>query len=766
MDRCYGPSSLIRYIYMCLLLQVQLKTYQRSHTNEQNMALFKRASSSLFVFYLIFGAVLGLHGHGSVLPQFSKEEAKKLYIVYLGERQFEDAHLVTRSHHDMLSSVLGSEEAAADSIVYSYKHGFSGFSAMLTESHARKIRELPGVLSVRMNQLHTIHTTRSWDFMGLPYNQPNGLLSEAKMGDGVIIGVIDSGIWPESLSFQDDGYGPPPPKWKGICQTGDSFASGNCNGKIIGARWYANDADKTQLKGEFLSPRDANSHGSHVASTAAGNLVHNVSLHGLAPGVARGGAPRARIAVYKACWGIWSAQLDCSEAAVTKATDDAIHDGVDVLSLSLAPPLFVPATLHAVAKGISVVYSAGNSGPSAETVQNMAPWLLTVAATTTDRLFPTTITLGSGQKLVGQSLFTDVKEANRFQKLVLYLNDMCNENQVNSTSIKGFIYTQHSTDLLDICGVIAMGIPCVAVNREISYQIYQYYSTSQSPEAKISLSQTVIGKGVPAPKVAAFSSRGPSPMYPEVLKPDVAAPGVNILAAGPEIGNFKKFEVSYILASGTSMSCPHVSGIMALLKSLHRDWSPAALKSALMTTALVIDNNGLPLLADGTPTKTADPFDYGAGFVNPVQASNPGLVYDIDPSDYRKLFNCTSGSDIDSSCPTIKRSLLDLNLPSISIPNLKTSETVSRTVTNVGQPDAVYKAFFEPPAGVDMSVEPTILVFSKKRSLSFKVTFKAARKIQGDYSFGNLVWRDEDNHSVRIPIAVRVVIEDSYSTVF
>ncbi|GJN27956.1 hypothetical protein PR202_gb16024 [Eleusine coracana subsp. coracana] len=140
MDRCYGPSSLIRYIYMCLLLQVQLKTYQRSHTNEQNMALFKRASSSLFVFYLIFGAVLGLHGHGSVLPQFSKEEAKKLYIVYLGERQFEDAHLVTRSHHDMLSSVLGSEEAAADSIVYSYKHGFSGFSAMLTESHARKIR--------------------------------------------------------------------------------------------------------------------------------------------------------------------------------------------------------------------------------------------------------------------------------------------------------------------------------------------------------------------------------------------------------------------------------------------------------------------------------------------------------------------------------------------------------------------------------------------------------------------------------------------------
>ncbi|XP_062225103.1 subtilisin-like protease SBT3.5 [Phragmites australis] len=762
------------------------------------MVLVERAPP--FMCTLIFATLLALQclGGFAASSQVSAEEAKKLHIVYLGERQHEDADLVTASHHDFLASVLGSKEAAAESIIYSYKHGFSGFSAMLTESHATKIRGLPGVVSVRINQMHNTHTTRSWDFMGLPYNQPNGLLANAKMGDDIIIGIIDSGIWPESLSFEDDRYGPPPPKWKGICQSGDSFGPKNCNGKIIGARWYADDVDKTQLSDEFLSPRDANGHGSHVASTAAGNLVHNVSLHGLAPGAARGGAPRARIAVYKACWGIWSGQLICSEAAIAKAIDDAIHDGVDVLSLSMAGPLFMPATLHAIAKGIPVVYSAGNSGPSAETVQNMAPWLLTVAATTTDRLFPTTITLGSGQKLVGQSLFTDVKEANRFHKLELYLNNMCNETQVNTTAIKGkivlcfttnnilpveklvqvalsvrlnggraFIYTQHSTDLLDICGAIAMGIPCVATSREISYQIYQYYSTSQSSEAKVSLTQTVIGSGVPAPKVAAFSSRGPSPLYPGVLKPDIAAPGVNILAAAAQLGSYKEFGASYYLNSGTSMSCPHVSGIVALLKSLHPDWSPAALKSALMTTALVTDNNGLPLLADGTPTKIADPFDYGAGFVNPVQASDPGLIYDIDPSDYQKLFNCTGGSDIiDSSCPTIERSLMDLNLPSITIPNLKTSETVSRTVTNVGQPDAVYKALFEPPTGVDMSVEPPMLVFGKKMSRSFKVTFKATRKIHGDYSFGNLVWHDGGSHWVRIPIAVRVVIQNSYSTVF
>ena len=124
------------------------------------------------------------------------------------------------------------------------------------------------------------------------------------------------------------------------------------------------------------------------------------------------------------------------------------------------------------------------------------------------------------------------------------------------------------------------------------------------------------------------------------------------------------------------------------------------------------------------------------------------------------------GSDRNDSCMGAEISLFDLNLPSIAIPNLKSSQTVSRIVTNVGQPEAVYKAFVEPPAGVDMLVDPMMLVFGKDTSSqSFKVTFKATRKIQGDYSFGNLAWHDGGSHWVRIPIAVRVVIKDSYSTV-
>jgi len=218
-----------------------------------------------------------------------------------------------------------------------------------------------------------------------------------------------SGIWPESLSFSEDSYGLPPPKWKGICQTefnfffcqtGASFGLNNCNRKLIGARWYADDVERNVLDGEFLSPRDANGHGTHTASTAAGNIVHNVSFHGLAPGVARGGAPRARLAMYKACWGSYPIDAGCSGAGIMKAIDDAIHDGVDVLSLSIGAPSDFPGTLHAVANGITVVFSAGNDGPITQTVENVSPWLLTVAATIVDRLFPTVITLGNNQRLV------------------------------------------------------------------------------------------------------------------------------------------------------------------------------------------------------------------------------------------------------------------------------------------------------------------------------------------------------------------------------
>ncbi|KAF2932621.1 subtilisin-like protease SBT3.8 isoform X1 [Oryza sativa Japonica Group] len=711
---------------------------------------------------------------------------KKLYVVYLGDKQHEDPEQTTASHHDMLTAILGSKEEAHDSMIYSYKHGFSGFSAMLTESQAQEIAELPEVHSIRPSILHPLHTTRSQDFLGLDYTQSAGLLHDTNYGDSVIIGIIDSGIWPESPSFKDDGLGPLPSKWKGKCLAGQAFGSNQCNRKIIGARWYDKHLNPDNLKGQYKSARDADGHGTHVASTAAGVLVPNVSFHGLAVGYARGAAPRARLAVYKACWG---SPPSCDTAAVLQAFDDAIHDGVDVLSLSIgAPGLEYPASLQAVKNGISVIFSAGNEGPAPRTVKNASPWAMSVASATIDRAFPTVITLSdSTSSFVGQSLFydTDDKIDNWYEvyqssclfgtpetsnvtlavgKIVLcnspnsvslisptiqpVWNILLAVNALKEAGAKGIIFAAYAFDILDVvesCG----SMPCVLVDFEVAQQIKQSADENTALVVKVAAAQTWIGGEVLAPKISAFSSRGPSPLYPEFLKPDIAAPGSNILAAVQD---------SYKFMSGTSMACPHVSGVVALLKALHPDWSPAIIKSALVTTASN-EKYGVPILADGLPQKIADPFDYGGGFIDPNRAVDPGLAYDVDPNDYTLLLDCISAAN--SSC---EFEPINMNLPSIAIPNLKEPTTVLRTVTNVGQADAVYKAVVKSPPGMKISVEPSVLQFSQsKKKQSFKVIFSMTRKFQGGYLFGSLAWYDGGTHYVRIPIAVRPIVSDNYA---
>lgn len=221
-----------------------------------------------------------------------------------------------------------------------------------------------------------------------------------------------AGIWPESKVFNDEGLGPIPNQWKGQCVSGESFnASADCNKKLIGAKWYIDgflaenkQPFNTTDSPDFLSPRDVFGHGTHTSTIAGGSFVYNASYRGLGLGSVRGGAPRARLAMYKVCWNVPRGQ--CSSADILKAFDDAIHDGVDVISVSLGTqlPLFSEVddrdtisigSFHAVAKGIPVVCGAANEGPSAYTVENTAPWILTVAATTIDRSFPTPITLGN-----------------------------------------------------------------------------------------------------------------------------------------------------------------------------------------------------------------------------------------------------------------------------------------------------------------------------------------------------------------------------------
>ncbi|KAL5833213.1 hypothetical protein ACOSQ3_016887 [Xanthoceras sorbifolium] len=708
-----------------------------------------------------------------------------VYIVYMGERKYDDPVTTTTSHHKILSTLLGSKEAAKDSILYSYKHGFSGFAARLTETEAEKVAELHGVVQVIPNRILKLHTTRSWEFIGLNSHSSDNLLTESNMGEGTIIGVIDTGVWPESESFSDKGIGPIPPYWKGICQNGEQFNSSNCNRKLIGARWFMKgmvDLIKRPIKTiqnkEFLSPRDAIGHGTHTASTAAGNFVDKANYRGLATGLARGGAPLAHLAIYKACW-----STGCSDADVLKAFDKAINDGVDIISVSVGYdiPLFsyidqrdsiAIGSFHAISKGITVVSSAGNHGPISQTISNTAPWLITVGATAIDRTFPTSITLGNNQTLWGLSIDT-VKENHGFTGLT-YSERIAADNadgsaqdcqlgSLNATlaagkiilcfsksdtqkigtataavSVQqaggvGLIFARSHDNGLDVCVLI----PCIQVDYEVGTQILSYIRKASSPITKLGFPKTVIGKWV-SPRVASFSSRGPSSMSPSVLKPDITAPGVDILAAYSPVAA-KDSTIGYALQSGTSMACPHVAGIAALIKSVHKNWSPAAIRSALVTTASQTGTDGRNVFEEGPTHKEADPFDMGGGHVNPNKAMNPGLVYNITTEDYVQ-FLCSMGYNNASITNLIRtpviclennnRNGLNLNLPSITIPNLRKKVTVTRKVTNVGHINSVYKAVVRAPYGMKMRVEPQVLRFNiSTKVVSFKVSFLSQLKM-------------------------------------
>ncbi|KAM4068613.1 hypothetical protein ACB094_12G026200 [Castanea mollissima] len=740
------------------------------------------------------------------------EAKSNVYIVYMGTRQHDDPELLAETHHTMLTSVLGSIEASAQAMVYSYKHGFSGFAAKLTKAQAQAISELPTVLQVIPNRFHKLQTTRSWDYLQLSSYSTTNVLHKSKMGNGVIIGLIDTGIWPESQVFRDEGLGPIPSRWRGICESGELFnARKTCNRKLIGARYfikglqaeYGQPYNSTEYQ-DSLSPRDSLGHGTSTSSIACGSFVANVSYNGLGVGTVRGGAPLARLAMYKVCWNLYGGGV-CAGADILKAFDEAIHDGVDVLSLSIAPDLpfsdveihngISIGAFHAVAKGITVVCAAGNAGPSAQTIQNTSPWIITVAASTIDRSFPTPITLGNNWTTMGQAMFTGKDTG--FINLVypevpeLLSPRYCESLTPNDTWLAGNValcFTSNSNqyavedaawsvkDIGCLGLIIAINprrslhscddnFPCVQVSYEIGTQILYYLRSTRNPLVRIRPSKTHLGRPV-STNVAYFSSRGPSSISPAILKPDVAAPGVHILAAASPHNP----EIAYKFGSGTSMATPHVSGIVALLKSLHPDWSPAAIKSALVTTAWTTDPSGEPVFAEGEPMKLADPFDYGGGIVDSNRAADPGLVYDMGTADYIQYL-CAMGNNNSSIsqltehptfCPIKQPSILDVNLPSITIPTLGNSTTITRTVTNVGAVNSRYVAIIEPPRGITIAVKPHILIFNSMiKTISFTVRVSSSQKVTTGYSFGTLTWTD-GVHTVRSPISVRTEIVESY----
>ncbi|CAM0877382.1 unnamed protein product [Alopecurus aequalis] len=706
------------------------------------------------------------------------------YIVHVASshspRTKRNAARLTRAYTSFLRDTLptGIHEPAP-TILYSYARAMTGFAARLTARQAARLEAQPSILAVTPDRIHELHTTLSSSFLGLTPNSP--LMMESNSVTDVVIGVLDTGIYPKDrASFAADPSLKGPPRcFRGGCvSTPDFNATEYCNNKLVGAKFFQQGqrAMTSHMIGSAPasgSPLDYNGHGTHTASTAAGAPVSDASLFGFGSGIAKGTASGARIASYNVC----DAKGRCPDSDVLAGIDEAIADKVDVLSISLGGgspenlygDALYTATFRAVREGIFVSTSAGNRGPGRTTVGNVAPWVLTVGASSMNRQFWAPVNLGNGKSFFGYSLYSGQDPYGTMKPLV-YGGDVgstwCQAGKLEPSKVAGKIV---------LCDVHGRGVdqgyavkqaggvgaiisstasegeygkpeahllPAATVSYADAMEIRKYSSTP-SPTASFSFFSTLIGtKKPPSPRVASFSSRGPNRVAPEILKPDVIAPGVDILAAWTgetPLSTFDTRRVKFNIISGTSMAAPQVSGIAALLKVARPKWSPAAIKSALMTTAYNLDNTG-EAITDMSTGKKAGPFELGAGHVNPNRALDPGLVYDADEDDYIS-FLCALGYTTDQIamftesckkediCSEHKNVTVgDHNYPAFSVAFKSYTEKVTqrRVVRNVGSNvDAVYTFSLRSSLNnVTVDVYPGKLVFdAQHQTLEYTLTF-------------------------------------------
>ncbi|KAL6647547.1 hypothetical protein ACP70R_014984 [Stipagrostis hirtigluma subsp. patula] len=705
----------------------------------------------------------------------ASEEGGQVYVVYLGHLptsdlpESESFSAIEAAHQDLLDQVLDDDSSASDRILHSYKRSLNGFAARLTEPEAHRLSSMEGIVSIFPSRSHELLTTRSWDFLGFPQTPKEDLPLQGE----IIIGMIDSGVWPDSPSFSDEGFGPLPSRWKGSCQ---NFT---CNNKIIGARVYhLESSDSTGL-----SPVDEIGHGSHTASTAAGRAVGNVSFGGLAAGTVRGAVPGARLAIYKAC----GADGGCSSVDILAAYDDAIADGVDVISYSIGrvSPLSyfkdvaAIGSFHAMKRGVIVSAAAGNNGH----VCNVAPWMLSVAASSIDRRFVDKILLGDGKTIVGASVntFPDVQNAT----LTVPINSSCDPDDLARGSYKGEIilcetyFKEYGSGLImaGAVGAVILGddqsnvaftspLPALKVTSDQFDEILAYVNGTNNPVGTIYSTETTVDSQAPIP--ASFSSAGPNFVTPWILKPDLSAPGIDIIASwspkGPPSGVPEdKRSTYYNIVSGTSMACPHASGTAAFVKSFHRDWSPAMIMSALITTATPMNRSG---------NSGSNELKYGAGQLNPSKARDPGLVYDASESDYIAMlcaqgYNATQLALITGSNATTcvaGTSGGDLNYPTMSArisPGQKFNVGFLRTVTNVGRSasvkytvDIIIVSRTAPELKV--SVSPGTLQFTEEnRTASYEVSASGVAPTAEKVISVAIVWSSSDGeYVVRSPLVV------------
>ncbi|WP_144119733.1 S8 family serine peptidase [Catellatospora sichuanensis] len=602
---------------------------------------------------------------------------------------------------------------------------YGGVALTLPANEVKKLLAVEGVVAVQRDELREPLTDSSSSFIGADVLQSGAGANGAptsQAGKGIVVGVLDTGAWPEHPSFADQGVlAAPPAKTDGTarrCDFGDNpLTPGKdvfrCNNKLIGGAAFLKGYLEVFPDETYKSARDGDGHGTHTASTAAGGVLASAKVFGVERGPVHGVAPGSWLSVYKVC-----GANGCMSSDSAAAVAQAVRDGVDVVNFSISggtDPFSDPvemAFLDAYAAGVFVAASAGNSGPDAGTVNHLSPWVTTVAASTQRREFSAGLTLQAGtatRQLSGASLTagagpaplvragdvpaykggtTCARPAKKGQftgKIVV-----C-ERGGNPRVEKGWNVREggavgmvlYNPDLQDV-ETDNHWLPTVHL---ADAAVLEFLDANSDVTATITAGQANAGTG---DVMAAFSSRGPGGL---ALKPDVTAPGVQILAghtptpgatAGGPAGEL------FQAIAGTSMSSPHVAGAAALLASRHPDWTPGELKSALMTTAVteVTTEDGK------TP---AGPHEMGAGRIAVDRADQVALTV----SDSAARMMTLADDEVRA---------VDLNLPSINAPIMPGRLSTVRTLRNMTDRTMTYAVASTAPKDSSISVPATVTV--------------------------------------------------------
>ncbi len=684
-------------------------------------------------------------------PLTGATPAEKAYAAYTGKAD--------RAFHSRLATKLPTARPGR-----SVRQVYGGVAVKLPANQVKSLLSIPGVAAVQADTLQHVDaaTVESPVFMGAPtiWNRLGG---QALAGRGVIFADLDTGLWPEHPSFADNpALGSPPvsPNGPRACTFGDNPLTPAvdvfvCNHKVIGGApflttYNANNPGETYA----TSARDSDGHGTHTTSTAAGNVVTSAPVFGIDRGPISGVAPGAWVMEYKVC-----GAGGCYSSDSAAAVEQAILDGANVINFSISGgsnPYSDPvemAFLDAYNAGVLVAASAGNSGPGAGTTDHHGPWTMTVAASTQTREFQSTLSLADGTQtasFTGISLTAGVTTPSP----VVLAENIPNYDARCSTALppgsatgkivackrgvigrvqKGFNVLQGGAS-----GMILYNLPLAdtesdnhflpAVHLADGTGFLAFMTAHPGASATFTAGVKANGQG---DVMAAFSSRGPGGQF---LKPDITAPGVQVLAGNTPVPDDIAAGPSgqyYQAIAGTSMSAPHIAGSALLVKAQHLAWTPGAIKSAIMTTATT-------KVVKEDLTTPADPFDMGAGRVDLTKAGSASIVFDETAANM-----VTLGKN--------PLTAINLNLPSVNVPTMPGTVRVTRTATNVTTTPYEYVVTTKDPAGSKISVRPRSGTIRPGRSQTFEITISSSAP-SGQY-FGQIDFRSAQGPALHLPVA-------------